>query len=86
MQSTTDDGSDKRPNDTLSLSRITDLRGEAHATVRHHAATIISIGAALEALDVALQRAVATGLADDQQALVAAGRLLATLLDGEAAR
>ena len=80
MDSTRQISSGKTPQDNLSLSRIINLRGEAHATIRQHAATIISVGAALEALDVALQRAVATGLGDDQQALLTAGRSLAALL------
>ena len=74
------------PDNSLSLDRISRLRSEAHATIRHRAAEVISISAALEAPDHATQRSVATGLADDRQALISAARRLSSLLDGSAVR
>ena len=82
----TDDPSSKTPQNNLSLTRITDLRGEAHATIRRRAAEIISIGAAVELLDAALMLNLADRTIDDQQQLVTAARRLAFLLDGEAAQ
>ena len=70
----------------LSLESISRLRSEAHATIRFHAAEIISISSAIGEVDTALQLVIAERSIDEQQALIAAARRLAALLTGEGQR
>lgn len=69
---------------TLSLTKILALRGEAHAEIRHHAAEIVSLSSAITDVDVALVLNLAERSIDEQQALVTAARRLSTLIDGSA--
>ena len=68
---------------TLSLESISRLRSEAHATIRHHAAEIVSLSAGLSDVDAAIQLTIAERSVDESQALVDAARRLASLLNGE---
>ena len=67
---------------TLSLESISRLRSEAHATIRHRAAEIVSISSAISDVDAALRLTIAERSIDESQALVDAARRLAALLDG----
>ena len=69
---------------TLSLESISKLRSEAHATIKHHAAEIISISSAIGEVDAALQLTIAERSIDEQQGLITAAQHLAGLLDCEA--
>ena len=69
---------------TLSLESISRLRSEAHASVRHHAAEILSLTSAIGDVDAALRLTIAERSIDESQALVDAARRLAALLDGSA--
>ena len=69
---------------TLSLESISRLRSEAHATIRHHAAEIVSLSSAITDVDAAIQLTIAERSVDESQALVDAARRLATLLAGSA--
>lgn len=69
---------------TLSLESISRLRSVAHATIRHHAAEIISISSAIVEVDAALQLTIAERSIDEMQSLVTAAQHLACLLDCEA--
>jgi len=68
---------------TLSLESISSLRSEAHATIRHHAAEIVSLSSAITDVDAAIQLTIAERSVDESQALVDAARRLASLLNGE---
>ena len=68
---------------TLSLESISRLRSEAHATIRHHAAEIVSLSSAIGDVDAALRLTIAERSIDESQALVDAARRLSTLLNGE---
>lgn len=68
---------------TLSLESISRLRSEAHATIRHHAAEIISLSSAITDVDAAIQLTIAERSVDESQHLVDASRRLASLLNGE---
>ena len=65
----------------LSLESISSLRFEAHATIRHHAAEIVSISSAISDVDAALRLAIAERSIDESQHLVDAARRLASLLE-----
>ena len=80
----TTDSTGKRLDNTLSLESISRLRSEAHATIRHHAAEIISISSAITDIDAALMLSIAERSIDESQHLVDAARRLAALLDGSA--
>lgn len=67
---------------TLSLESISRLRSEGHATIKHHAAEIISISSAITDVDAAIQLTIAERSIDESQALVDAARRLAGLIEG----
>ena len=69
----------------LSLESISRLRPEAHATIRHHAAEIISLSSAIGDIDAALVASNERNL-DEWQSLVSAARRLSSLVDGSAVR
>ena len=69
---------------TLSLESISRLRSEAHASVRHHAAEILSLTSAITDIDAALMLSIAERSIDESQHLVDAARRLSTLIDGSA--
>ena len=69
----------------LSLESISRLRSEAHATIRHHAAEIISLSSAIGDIDAALVASNERNL-DEWQSLVSAARRLSSLVDGSAVR
>lgn len=69
---------------SLSLTRILAMRGEGHAEIRHLSAEIISLSSAITDVDVALVLNLAERSIDEQQALIAAARRLASLIDGSA--
>ena len=69
---------------TLSLEEISQLRSEAHAVIRFHAAEIALLSSALENLDAATRMAIVSRSVDENQALVNAARRLSALLDGSA--
>ncbi len=81
---TTDDPSGKTPQNNLDLASVMRLVGEAHATIRHHAAEIISLSMAIGDVDAALRISIAERSIDEMQHLLSAARRLATLLDGSA--
>jgi len=68
---------------TFSLERILTVRSEGFAAIKTHAATITSIGTAIESLDAALQTAMGRGSADEQQKVVLAARALNELISAE---
>ena len=68
----------------LSLDRISRLRSEAHATIRHYAAVILSLSSAITDVDAALMLTIAERSIDESQALVDAARRLVKLLEGSA--
>ena len=68
----------------FSLDSILRLRSEAHASIRHHAAEIVSLSSAISDVDAALMLTIAERSIDEQQHLVDAARRLASLLDGSA--
>ena len=68
---------------TLSLESISRLRSEAHATIRHHAAEIVSLSSAITDVDASLRLTIAERSIDESQHLVDAARRLASLLNGE---
>ena len=68
---------------TLSLESISRLRSEAHATIRHHAAEIVSISSAITDVDADIQLTICERSVDELQALVGAARRLASLVNGE---
>ena len=68
----------------LSLESISRLRSEAHATIRHHAAEILSLTSAIGDVDAALRLTIAERSIDESQALVTAARRLSTLIEGSA--
>ena len=70
----------------FSLESISRLRGEAHATIRHHAAEIVSLSTAITDVDTAIQLTIAERSIDEQQSLVDAARRLASLLTVEGTR
>ena len=70
----------------FSLKSISQLRSEAHSTIRHHAAEIVSISSAISDVDAALRLTIAERSIDESQHLVDAARRLSTLLDGSAAQ
>ena len=67
----------------LSLESISRLRSEAHATIRHLAAEIISISSAISDVDAALRLTIAERSIAESQALVDAARRLTSLVNGE---
>ena len=67
---------------TLSLESISRLKSEAHATIRHHAAEIVSLSSAVSDVDAALRLAIAERSIDEAQHLVDAARRLAGLIEG----
>ena len=71
---------------TLSLESISRLRSEAHASVRHHAAEILSLTSAIGDVDAALRLTIAERSIDESQALVDAARRLSALIEGSAVR
>ena len=77
-------GTTPTPDNALSLDRISRLRSEAHAAIRHHAAEIISISSAITDIDAALMLSIAERSIDESQALVDAARRLSALLYGSA--
>ena len=66
----------------LSLESISRLRSEAHATIRHHAAEIVSLSSAI--VDAALRLTISERSVNESQSLIPATRRLAALLDGSA--
>ena len=68
----------------FSLDAISKLKGEAHATIRHHAAEIVSLSSAIGDVDAALRLTIAERSIDESQALVDAARRLSKLLEGSA--
>ena len=68
----------------FSLESISLLRSEAHATIRHHAAEIVSLSSSISDVDTALRLTIAERSVDESQAIVTAARRLSTLLDGSA--
>ena len=67
----------------FSLEAISKIKGEAHATIRNHAAEIVSLSSAIGDVDAALVASSERNL-DEWQSLVSAARRLASLLDGTA--
>ena len=67
----------------FSLDAISKLKGEAHATIRHHAGQIVSLSAAIGDVDAALVASSERNL-DEWQSLVSAAGKLAALIDGSA--
>ncbi len=65
----------------FSLESISQLRTSAFFGIRSRSAQIAMIAKSLEALDVELAQAVATGLTDDRQSLVDAARRLVAQLE-----
>ena len=80
----TTDSTGKRPDNALSLDRISRLRSEAHATIRHHAAEIVSLSSAITDVDACLRLTIAERSIDESQALIDAERRLSALLYGSA--
>ena len=68
---------------TLSLESISNLRSEAHAAIRIHAAEIVSLSAGISDVDAAIQLTIAERSVDESQALVDAARRLSALLSAE---
>lgn len=68
----------------LSLDRISQPRSEAHATIRHHAAEIVSLSSAITDVDAALRLTIAERSIDESQALITAAQHLAGLLESGA--
>ena len=68
----------------LSLESISRLRSEAHATIRHHAAEIVSLSSAIGDVDAALRLTISERSVNESQSLNSAARRLSTLLDGSA--
>ena len=66
----------------FSLEAISKMKGEAHATIRHHAAEIVSLSSAISDVDAALRLAIAERSIDEAQHLVDAARRLAGLIEG----
>lgn len=79
-------GTTPPPDNALSLDRISQLRSEAHATIRYHAAEIVSLSSAISDVDAALRLTIAERSIDESQALVDAARRLAALLESGAAQ
>ena len=77
-------GTTPTPDNALSLDRISRLRSEAHASVRHHAAEILSLTSAIGDVDAALRLTIDSRSIDESQALVDAARRLSTLIEGSA--
>lgn len=69
----------------FSLESVFQLRAKAFTQIRRHAAAVDAIATELAALDTALQMSISDRNIDDQHALAATARRLATLLDGEVA-
>ena len=65
----------------FSLENIFQLRAEAFAAIRQHAAAIDSLAASLGDLDTAMQRSIDERSIDEQQELLTAARRLAALLE-----
>ena len=68
---------------TLSLESISNLRSEAHAAIRIHAAEIVSLSSAVSDVDACLRLAIAERSIDEAQALIDAARRLSAMLDDE---
>lgn len=71
---------------TLDHENNSQLRSEAFRYVNYHSSEILRITMALEELDHATQRAIATGLTDDRQSLVSAAGRLASLIESGVAQ
>ena len=71
---------------TLSLESISNLRSEAHAAIRHHAAEIVSLSSAIGDVDAALRLTIAERSIDESQSLVTASCRLASLLESVGSR
>ena len=76
-------GTTPTPDNALSLDRISRLRSEAHATIRHHAAAIELLASGLETPAACLRLTIAERSIDESQALVDAARRLTSLVNGE---
>ena len=79
-------GTTPPPDNALSFTDIARLKSEAHATIRHHAAEIVSLSSAITDVDAALRLAIAERSIDDAHALIDAARRLSAMLDDEVAR
>lgn len=68
----------------FSLENVFRLRNKAIDKIRQHANTLAALAEATEALDAAMQTAIAVHRVDEMQTLVTSARLLSDAMDGRA--